>query len=48
MIKATNEATYDNLVDILDEMNICYIGKYTVMDITTYDKELIKKKSKTS
>ena len=43
LIKATNDATYKNLVDILDEMQICNIGKYAIVDITDYDLSLIKK-----
>lgn len=42
VIKATEDATYKNMVDILDEMNICNIGKYAIVDITDYDKDLIK------
>jgi biopolymer transport protein ExbD len=41
MIKSTDEATYENLVDILDEMQICNIARYAIIDITGYDKELI-------
>jgi len=41
MIKSTDEATYENLVDILDEMQICNIARYAIVDITEYDKELI-------
>jgi len=44
MIKAMDESNYKNLVDILDEMNICNIARYAIVDITDYDKELIKKK----
>ena len=44
IIKATDESTYKNLVDILDEMQICNIGRYAVVDITDYDKSLIKDK----
>jgi biopolymer transport protein ExbD len=44
MIKATDESNYKNLVDILDEMNICNIARYAIVDITDYDKDLIKKK----
>lgn len=43
MIKSTDEATYENLVDILDEMQICNVARYAIVDITDYDKELIKK-----
>jgi len=41
MIKSTDEASYENLVDILDEMQICNIARYAIVDITGYDKELI-------
>jgi biopolymer transport protein ExbD len=44
IIKATNEASYKNLIDILDEMAICNIGRYAIVDITDYDLELINKK----
>ncbi len=45
MIKATDDSNYKNLVDILDEMNICNIARYAIVDITPYDKGLIDKKS---
>jgi len=41
MIKSTDDATYKNLVDILDEMQICNIGKFALIEITDYDKQLI-------
>jgi len=41
IIKATNEASYKNLIDVLDEMAICNIGRYAIVDITEYDLELI-------
>jgi biopolymer transport protein ExbD len=41
MIKSTDDANYENLVDILDEMQICSIARYAIIDITGYDKELI-------
>jgi biopolymer transport protein ExbD len=41
MIKSTDEASYENLVDILDEMQICNIARYAIVDITGYDQELI-------
>jgi len=43
IIKATDGATYGNLVNALDEMAICNIGRYAIVDISDYDKELIKK-----
>jgi biopolymer transport protein ExbD len=42
LIKATDEARYRNMVDILDEMNISSIQRYALVDITDVDKELIK------
>jgi biopolymer transport protein ExbD len=45
IIKATNDASYKNLIDILDEMAICNIGRYAIVDITDYDIELINNKN---
>lgn len=42
IIKATDEATYENLIDALDEMQICDIGKYVIVQITDFDKDMIK------
>ncbi len=42
LIKATNDAKYRNMVDILDEMNISSIPRYALVDITPVDNELIK------
>jgi len=42
IIKATDGATYENLVDVLDEMQICNIGKYVIDTISKGDKFLIK------
>ena len=33
IIKATDDASYMNLIDALDEMQICNIGKYVITDI---------------
>jgi len=41
MIKSSDEATYKNMVDILDEMQICSIGRFAMVDITDYDKVLV-------
>ncbi len=43
LIKATDESSYRNLVDILDEMQICNIGRFAIVDITPYDLDLVKK-----
>lgn len=42
IIKANDDATYKNLIDALDEMQICNIGKYVITDITDGDKFLLK------
>ena len=42
LIKATDDSSYKNLVDILDEMMICNIGKYAIIDITPEDLDKIK------
>ena len=42
IIKATDNATYKNLVDVLDEMNICSIGKYVIDKINDQDLKLLK------
>lgn len=42
IIKATDDANYKNLIDALDEMQICNISKYAIVDITDADEYLIK------
>jgi len=41
MIKATVNATYKDLIAALDEMQICNIGRYAIMDITEGDEFLL-------
>ncbi|MDP4267089.1 MAG: biopolymer transporter ExbD [Bacteroidota bacterium] len=43
IIKATDKSNYKNLVDILDEMQICSIARFAIVDIAPLDKELISK-----
>lgn len=42
LIKAYKESTYGNFVDILDEMNICGIARYTIMDIAWYEDIMVE------
>ncbi|MEG1556054.1 MAG: biopolymer transporter ExbD [Bacteroidales bacterium] len=42
IIKPTNASTYKNLVDVLDEMQICSIGQYAIVDLTDGDTFLIE------
>ena len=45
LIKATDFANYKNLIDVLDEMQICNIGRYAIMDITPGDLRLLQDKT---
>lgn len=42
IIKALDTASYKNLVDALDEMQICAIGKYVIDQINDDDKKLLE------
>ena len=44
IIKAADEASYKNLIDILDEMQICSVGKYVIDKFSEADKELLKER----
>jgi len=43
LVKAYKKATYGNFVDILDEMNICGIARYTFVDIAWYEDKMVEK-----
>jgi biopolymer transport protein ExbD len=42
LIKADDKATYKNVIDAIDELNICNIGKYAVVDMMPQEMELLK------
>lgn len=42
VIKATDSASYKNLIDALDEMSICNIGKYAIVKFDKADNFLLK------
>lgn len=42
VIKPTDGASYKNLVDVLDEMQICSIGKYAVVEMADGDNFLVE------
>ncbi len=44
LIKPMDDANYRNMVDILDEMNICAVSRYAIVDVTPQEIDLIKKK----
>jgi biopolymer transport protein ExbD len=41
LIKPTKESVYKNLVDVLDEMQICGIGRYAILEVEEGDKYMI-------
>jgi biopolymer transport protein ExbD len=43
LIKAYKEAKYGNFVDIIDEMSICDIARYTFVDISWLEEEMVEK-----
>jgi len=42
LIKPTDDASYKNVVDVLDEMNISNIKRYALVDISLQEIDLIK------
>ena len=42
IIKPTDEASYLNLIDVLDEMQNCYIGKYVIDKVNATDVQMAK------
>lgn len=47
LIKADDKAVYKNVIDAIDELNICNVGKYAIVDMSAPELEIlnsIKKK----
>jgi biopolymer transport protein ExbD len=42
LVKAYKKASYGNFVDILDEMNITGMARYTFVDITWYEEKMVE------
>lgn len=42
VIKASDKSKYKNMIDILDEMLICNIGRYAIVDINEVELEMLK------
>ena len=42
LIKPDDTSRYKNLVDILDEMLVCNVGRYAIVDLSDNEKELVK------
>jgi len=45
MIKPSDLSTYKNMVDALDEMLICNISSYAIVDLDKGDRILLTKKT---
>lgn len=45
LIKTDDKATYKNVIDIIDELNINLIGKYVIVDILKPELDLINEKT---
>ncbi|MBA3705471.1 MAG: biopolymer transporter ExbD [Bacteroidetes bacterium] len=43
LIKADDKAIYKNVIDVIDELNICNIGMYAVVDMGAKELELLNK-----
>jgi biopolymer transport protein ExbD len=43
LVKADDKAIYKNIIDVIDELNICNIGKYAVVDMGAKELELLNK-----
>jgi biopolymer transport protein ExbD len=41
LVKADDKASYKNVVDVLDELNITMVGKYAIVDIAQQEFDLI-------
>lgn len=45
LIKTDDEATYKNFIDVVDELNLCMVGKYLTVDMMPQEYELLKQKT---
>ena len=43
LIKATDKAKYKNIVDIIDEMAICSIARYSLTEMNSFEEKLLAK-----
>ena len=41
LVKADEKAIYKNIIDVIDELNICNIGKYAIVDMGAKELELL-------
>jgi hypothetical protein len=43
LIKATEKVKYKNVVDIIDEMAICNIARYSLTEMNSFEEKLLAK-----
>ena len=41
LVKADEKAIYKNIIDVIDELNICNVGKYAIVDMGQKELELL-------
>jgi biopolymer transport protein ExbD len=41
LIKADDKAVYKNVIDLIDELNVCQVGKYAVVDMMPAELDLV-------
>lgn len=46
LVKADDKAVYKNIIDVIDELNICNVGKYAVVDMGAKELELLNATNK--
>ncbi len=46
LIKADDKAVYKNIIDVIDELNICNVGKYAIVEMMPKELELINAENK--
>jgi biopolymer transport protein ExbD len=47
LIKSDDKAKYRNVIDLIDELNICLVGKYAVIEMMPSEYELLQAKNQT-
>lgn len=46
LLKTDDKATYKDVIDVVDEMNICFVGKYVIVDMSAPELALLNEKIK--
>ena len=46
LIKTDDKATYKDVIDVVDELNVCMVGKYVIIDMSAPEYALLTEKIK--